>query len=95
LVLSLAMVILWKDGKKIEPDDSNLAANGEYSIKALRPGKYRLVAIDTLEVGDWAPGDWDDALTAFRAAAQEIEVKEGDRIVKDLKVIGKEDLHVK
>jgi len=32
---------------------------------------------------------------AFRAGAQEIEVKEGDRIVKDLKAIGKEDIHVK
>jgi hypothetical protein len=95
LVLPLAMVMLWKDEKEIEADDSNRATNGEYSIKALRPGKYRLVAIDTLEVGDWAPGDWDEAQKAFKAAAQEIEVKEGDRIVKDLKVIGKEDLHVK
>jgi hypothetical protein len=34
-------------------------------------------------------------LKAFGAAAQEIEVREGDRIVKDLKVIGKEDLHAK
>jgi hypothetical protein len=94
LVLPLALVMLWKDEKEVEPDDQNRVANSEYSIKALRPGKYRLVAIDTLEVGDWAPGDWEEALKAFRAAAQEIEVKEGDRIVKDLKVIGKEDIHV-
>jgi hypothetical protein len=95
LVLPLAMVMLWKDEKEAEPDDQNRVVNGEYLIKALRPGKYRLVAIDTLEIGDLASGDWDEALKSFRAAAQEIEVKEGDHIVKDLKVIGKEDLHVK
>jgi hypothetical protein len=95
LVLPLALVMLWKDEKEVEPNDQNRVAKSEYSIKALRPGKYRLVAIDTLEVGVWAPGDWEEALKAFRTAAQEIEVKEGDRIVKDLKVIGKEDIHVK
>jgi len=99
LVLPQALVMLWRVEKEVEKeveaDDANRVANGEYTIKALRPGKYRLVAIDTLEIGDLAPGDWDEALKAFRAAAPEIEVKEGDRIVKDLKVIGKKDLHVK
>jgi hypothetical protein len=95
LVLPLAMVMLWKDEKEIEPDDSNRVANGEYSIKALPPGKYHLVAIDTLEIGDSASGDWDEALKLFKAAAQEIEVKEGDRIVKDLRALGKEDIHAK
>jgi hypothetical protein len=99
LVLPLALVMLWKSEKEVEKeveaDDANRVANGEYSIKALRPGKYRLVAVDTLEIGDLAPGDWDEALKSFKAAAQEIEVKEGDRIVKDLKVLGKEDLHGK
>jgi hypothetical protein len=99
LALPLAMVMLWKIEKDVEkevqPDTSNRVTNGEYSIKALRPGKYRLVAIDTLEIGDLASGEWDEELKAFRAAAQEIEVKEGDRIVKDLKVIGKEDIHAK
>jgi hypothetical protein len=99
LVLPLAMVMLWRieNGveKEVETDDSDRAPNSEYGIKALRPGKYRLMAVDTLEIGDLSPGDWDEALKSFKAAAQEIEVKEGDRIVKDLKVIGKEDIHVK
>jgi len=99
LVSPLTMIMLWKIEKdvekEIEPDNSNRVANSEYSIKALSPGKYRLVAIDTLEIADLGPGDWDEQLKAFGAAAQEIEVREGDRIVKDLKVIGKEDLHAK
>jgi hypothetical protein len=94
LALPLAQVMLWKDDKEVEPEDSNRVANGEYIIKALRPGKYRLIAIDVLEMGDFASGDWDEALKSFRSAAPEIEVKEGDRIVKDLKVIGKDDVHV-
>jgi hypothetical protein len=94
LVLPLAIVMLWNE-KDVEPDDQNRVVNGEYSIKALRPGKYHLVAIDTLEVGDLASGDWDEALKLFKAAAQEIEVKEGDRIVKDLKALGKDDIHAK
>jgi Carboxypeptidase regulatory-like domain len=96
LVLPQALVMVWqieKEGEKTV--DGDRIANGEYSIKALGPGKYRLVAIDTLEIGDLAPGDGDEALKSFKAAAQEIEVKEGDRIVKDLKVLGKEDLHDK
>jgi hypothetical protein len=99
LALPLALVMLWKSEKEVEKEvdvaDADRVSHGEYTIKALRPGKYRLAAIDTLEIGDAAPGDWDDALKAFRTAAPEIEVKEGDRIVKDLKAIGKEDIHVK
>jgi hypothetical protein len=89
----LTQIMFWKDDTKIPPDGAARVVDSAYSIKSLRPGKYRVVAIDTLNIG--APDDWDEALKAFKAAAQEIEVKEGDRIVKDLKVIGKEDLPVK
>jgi hypothetical protein len=92
----LAQVMLWKDDKEVESDNANLVMNGEYSFKALSPGKYRVAALDIFELfGNYAPEDWDEATKALKAAAQEIELKEGDRIVKDLKVLGKEDIHVK
>jgi hypothetical protein len=85
--------MFWKDDTKILPDGGARVVDSAYSIRALRPGKYRVVTIDILNIG--TPDDWDEAYKAFKAAAQEIEVKEGDRVVKDLKVIGKEDLPVK
>jgi len=45
------------------------------------------------EIG--APDNWDEAMKTFKAVAQEIEVKEGDRLVKDLTVLGKEALPAK
>jgi hypothetical protein len=92
-VSPLTQIMFWKDDKRIPPDGAERVVDAAYSIKALRPGKYRVVAIDILNIG--TPDDWDEAYKAFKAAAQEIEVKEGDRIVKDLKVIGKEALPVK
>jgi Carboxypeptidase regulatory-like domain len=91
----LAFLTVWRDDKQIEIDNSSRVTNGEYSIKALRPGKYRLAVVDVLEMEDYATGDGDDALKDLKSAAQEIEVKAGDRIVQDLKVIGKEDLRAK
>lgn len=90
-----AVVTVWKDEKEIQLDDSNRVSNGTYTIKGLSPGKYRVAAMDMLGMGDFAGGGDDDAMKAVKASATEIEVKEGDRIVKDLKVTGKEDIHVK
>jgi hypothetical protein len=64
---------------------------GKYSLKAIRPGKYRLFAIDVLELmqvmsGD---GDNDEVTQKFFDAAEEIEVKAGDRISKDLQAMTK------
>lgn len=95
LASSRIMVMLWKDPKQ-NRSENNRVAEGRYSVKALRPGKYRLLAIDTFDLADvsGASGQ-DEVLNALLEAAEEIEIKEGDRMVKDLKVVGKESIHVK
>ena len=77
-----------------QPEGAFRVIDNAYSLTSLLPGKYRVVAIDNLETGNYAPGDRGEMMKAFHAGAQEIEVREGDRIVKDLKVIGEEDIHV-
>ena len=84
--LGLAIVFLTTDPK--HPDDNTPARvmDGKYSFKALRPGKYRLCAIDVLEFAEVfaGGGENDDTLQRLFDAAGEIEVKEGDRISKDI-----------
>ena len=72
------------------PDREQLrgfATDGRYSIRSLRPGKYWLLAVDPLHSGDVTSPD---VMKALAAGATEIEVKEGDRLVKDLHVATKE-----
>jgi protocatechuate 3,4-dioxygenase beta subunit len=95
LVSPLGMVMLWKDSDQTQPEPQRASA-AKYTLNALAPGKYRLLAIDGLEASEFFMGGDDDAMMkALKDAAEEIEVKEGDRIAKDLKVIGKEAIHVK
>ena len=72
------------------PDREQLrgfAIDGSYSIRSLRPGKYWLLAIDPLHSGDVTNPD---VMKALAAGATEVEVKEGDRMVKDLHIATKE-----
>jgi hypothetical protein len=64
-----------------------LVIEGRYGIRNLRPGKYWLLAIDPLYSGDVTSPD---AMKALAAGATEVNVKEGDRLVKDLHVATKE-----
>jgi hypothetical protein len=61
--------------------------DGRYSIRSLRPGKYWLLAVDPLHSGDVTSPE---VMKALAAVATEVEVKEGDRLVKDLHVATKE-----
>ncbi|MGA7236529.1 MAG: carboxypeptidase-like regulatory domain-containing protein [Bryobacteraceae bacterium] len=63
------------------------ATDGRYSIRSLRPGKYWLLAVDPLHSGDVSNPDM---VKALAAGATEVEVKEGDRLVKDLHVATKD-----
>ncbi len=57
--------------------------NGARFVYAgLHPGKYRLIAIDAGQ-----PGDWQTAVKALFPKAPEIEIREADRIEKDVKVM--------
>ena len=59
-----------------------VGAGGKFVRKGLRPGKYRVIAVD----GAGLPDRMETFKTLF-AKAPEIEVHEGDRITQDFKVL--------
>jgi protocatechuate 3,4-dioxygenase beta subunit len=65
------------------PERMSFARDGRYTIRSLPPGKYWLLAVDPLHSGDVTNPD---VMKALAARAAEVEVKEGDRLVKDLRV---------
>jgi hypothetical protein len=64
--------------------------DGHYVFKGVPPGKYRIYATDIMRLG---PGRIDAAQQELAAAAETVEVKEGDRIAKDLKAVLPEAPH--
>lgn len=90
----LAAVLVWKDATQVRPE-YNAVAGGRYDLKGLRPGKYRLLAVDAFDFTNLAgASDPDEFAKALLPAAEEIEVGEGVRMVKDLKVVAKEGINV-
>jgi len=94
---AIAMVLLVDDPAKVELDKDDehmdrVTPDGMYSFKGVRPGKYRMLAIDALHSPDVQQPD---TLKKLAAATEEFEVKEGDRIAKDIKVVAQEDTHAK
>jgi hypothetical protein len=61
--------------------------DGKYSFKAVRPGKYRIFAVDIVASMAAFMGDEGNAMKKLFDAAEEIEVKDGDRISKDLTAV--------
>lgn len=95
LVNPLVMIFLVTDPKQLremQPDNQHRVTEGKYTIKAIRPGKYRLFALDALSLfsaaGD-VDTDNDELMKSFFNSAEELEIKPGDRVVKDLKAIDK------
>ena len=94
LTSPLAEVLVWKNAVQVMPEH-NPVADSRYTLKDLRPGKYRVLAVDAFDFTNLAgANNPDEFAKALLAAAEEIEVKEGVRLVKDLKVVAKEDIHV-
>ena len=70
-------------GRTIDPE-------AKFSFDGLRPGKYRLFAVD--------PRFFSGSLESFRALfpkGEEIEIREGDRLIKDVKVMAAENRDAK
>jgi hypothetical protein len=95
LLNPMVMIYLMRDPKQMHEmrmDDQHRAIEGKYTIKAIRPGKYRLFALDALSLfsaaGD-VDTDNDELMKSFFNSAEELEIKPGDRVVKDLKAIDK------
>jgi hypothetical protein len=97
LPIAIAVVLLVDDPANLElnGDPEHMARVGEdgkYSFHGIRPGKYRLLAIDQFR----SPNiDKPEDVKKLAAAAEEFEIKAGDRITKDIKVVGQEDAHAK
>ncbi len=68
------------DEKGIKPTEPG----EKFSYSGLHPGKYRIMALDPGQF--MGSHDGPDALRALLAHAEEIEIHEGDRISKDIKI---------
>jgi len=89
-----AMVLLVADPKEIDLERAlKTVEDGTYRFQAIRPGKYRLLAFDPGQLADGA--DFLESVKKLAAAAEEIEIREGDRKAKDLKLIEKGDTDAK
>jgi hypothetical protein len=78
-------------GGNAEPDVKQVEPGEKFSFTGLRPGKYRLMAVDPSQF----PGAGTQALTSLLSTAPEIEVHENDRISKDLQVSATESSDAK
>ena len=76
-----------KDVKSSEPE----VQNGKYGLTGVPPGRYRLVALNYGPAAlDLDAVERDEALRKLFAAAEEFEIKPGDRLTKDLQLTPKE-----
>ena len=83
--MGLIMVLLVTGPKDVDENSANRVSDGKYSFKGIRPGKYRLFALDVLElIAGFAGGDDAEFIKPFFDAAEEIEIKDGDSISKDI-----------
>ena len=92
---SLVMIYLVKDFSEMLTGNGTVQSdsNGTYTLKSVAPGKYKLFAIDALRVA--GGGSALDVIRDIFNRAEEVELKEGEKITKDLKVMSKEDPNAK
>jgi hypothetical protein len=84
----MGAVYLVQDPEDIRPENiGKVDEKGKFSFKALAPGKYRLFVLDATRMRiQWGP----DTLSKLAAAGEEIEVREGARITRDIVFPAKE-----
>jgi len=86
LLTPLALVVLTKDGDAEDFEPAEVAADSKYTVKGIRPGKYHLLAVNPFDMDFMNEQEW---LKSLRGLGEEIEIKEGDRITKDVKMLPK------
>jgi hypothetical protein len=89
MVLSFAYVVLApdRDYDRDELRSSELTSEGIYKLSGLAPGRYRVWA----ERRDANNRDMEEAFKKHHGDAEAIEIKEGTKITKDIKVTSDED----
>jgi hypothetical protein len=86
----IVQVVLQNSPQSQDDEGTVRATDGKYSFQRIRPGKYRLYALDILEVASmFSGGSEEETMKLFFEAAEEIEIKEGDRITKDIAAFSK------
>ena len=85
-------MLLVDDPAKVDLDNesehvAHVTPDGKYSFKGVRPGKYHMLAIDALHSPDV---EQPETLKKLVTAAAEFEIKEGDRITRDIRVVAQE-----
>jgi hypothetical protein len=80
-------VVLAADANSFATWQSAVTSDSTFAFHGIRPGKYRLFAVDPLQFGQLRSYE---PLKAVAARAEELEVKEGDRIAKGLRTTGKD-----
>jgi hypothetical protein len=92
LLTPLAMVGLMRGPNSSDVDTAEVTPDSRYSFKAVRPGKYRLISLNPFEMNIDDESTW---FTKMFQRGEELEIKEGERLTKDLKQLPKEDANAK
>jgi hypothetical protein len=95
LLTPIAMIALIKGPNPEDLTQAEVTPDSRYSFKALRPGKYRIIGINPFDQAIDTNGDARTMLAKLSARGEEIEINEGDRIAKDVKLLSKEALNAK
>lgn len=83
-------VLLSSNPAALGAEQSTRVSDGRYSFRGLHPGRYRVVALDVLRfAGTLEAGKEKDLLQR----GDEVEIREGDRLSKDVKLTTKETGH--
>ena len=70
----------------------DLKPDGTYSLGGIPPGKYRIAAVDMFSMVGLAD---EEGFKKIYERGEEIELKPGDRVRKDVRTIPKEDTGAK
>ncbi len=82
---ALVLVILSNDPQALLKEaPPQAAADGTFAFKGVRPGKYRFFAVNMIDVG----GNPEETIKLLFEHAPELEIHEGDRITRDVRVAG-------
>jgi hypothetical protein len=89
-VTALAFVAMMRDQRESETGilSSGLSPEGRYQFKGLAPGRYRLLAISF-----GMAEDIDGVFRKYGGQAEIVEIGEGGKIEKDLKLVTVEEDH--
>jgi hypothetical protein len=89
---TFAFVVLAATAEEIgESSIKRIEPGAKFNFTGLRPGKYRLIALDPRTMTGFPPDDF----RALFPGAPEFEIHENDRLTKDVKIMTAEEAGAK